>query len=103
MVTPEEQQFMTWWEENRLRKKKIRRQLSVGLPLGVAFAAAILVNVYSEWNPAGSFLKHNGQRMVVLLIAVLLIVIFIVIFSAWHKWDMNEQQYKELLGKKDKS
>lgn len=94
---------MTWWEENRHRKKKVWRQLSVGLPLGVAFAAAILANIYSEWNPAGSFLKHNGQRLVVVLAAVLLIVVFIVIFSAWHRWDMNEQQYKELQVKKEKS
>jgi len=94
---------MTWWEENRLRKKKIWRQLSVGLPLGVAFGAAILVNIYSEWNTAGSFLKHNGQRLVIVLAAVVLIVVFIVIFSAWHRWDMNEQHYKELEAKKGKS
>jgi len=103
MLTEQDKGFITYWEENRLRKKKIWRQLSVGLPLGVALAGAILVNVYSGWNPAGSFVKYNGERLIVILVAILFIVAFIVIFSARHRWDMNEQHYKELLGKRDKS
>jgi hypothetical protein len=31
----------------------------------------------------------------------LLIVIFIVIFSARHRWDMNEQRYRELQAKRE--
>jgi len=103
MLSEQDKGFIAYWEENRLRKKKIWRQLSVGLPLGVALAGAILINVYSGWNPAGSFVKYNAQRLFVLLIAILLIVIFVVIFSARHRWDMNEQHYKELLSKRDKS
>jgi len=103
MLTEQDKGFITYWEENRLRKKKIWRQLSVGLPLGVALAGAILVNVYSGWNPAGSFVKYNGERLIVILLAILFIVVFIVIFSARHRWDMNEQHYKELLAKRDKS
>lgn len=102
MLTNEDKGFIEYWEQTRLRKKRIWRQLSVGLPLGVAVAAGILINVYSGWNPAGSFLKHNGERLFIVLVAVLLTVIFIVIFSARHRWDMNEQHYKELLAKKDK-
>jgi sterol desaturase/sphingolipid hydroxylase (fatty acid hydroxylase superfamily) len=103
MLSEQDKGFIAYWEQNRLRKKKIWRQLSVGLPLGVALAGAILINVYSGWNPAGSFVKYNAQRLFVLLIAILLIVIFVVIFSARHRWDMNEQHYKELLAKRDKS
>lgn len=102
MLTNEDKGFIEYWEQNRLRKKKVWRQLSVGLPLGVALAGAILANVYSGWNPAGSFLKYNGERLFIVLIAILLIVIFVVIFSARHRWDMNEQHYRELLAKKDK-
>jgi hypothetical protein len=35
------------------------------------------------------------------LVAVILIVIFVSIFSVRHKWDINEQRYRELLSKKD--
>ncbi|MBC7875018.1 MAG: hypothetical protein H7Y01_13530 [Ferruginibacter sp.] len=103
MLTNEEKSFIEYWELNRLRKKKAWRQLSVGLPLGAALGGAILVNLYSGWNPGGSFLVHNSGRFFMVLIAILLIVIFIIIFSARHRWDMNEQHYKELMVKKDKS
>ena len=103
MLTEQEKAFIDYWEQNRMRKKKVWRQLSVGLPLGVALAGAILVNVYSGWNTAGSILEHNAQRFFILLIAILLIVAFVVIFSARHRWDMNEQHYRELLTKKDKT
>ncbi len=102
MLTKEEKDFFNYWEQNRLRKKRIWRQLAVGLPLGAAFAGAILINVYSGWNAAGAYLKHNAERLLIVMAAVLLTVIFIVIFSARHRWDMNEQRYKELMAKKDK-
>jgi hypothetical protein len=102
MLTDEEKSFIRYWEENRLRKKKIWRQLSVGLPLGAALAGAILVSIYSEWNPAGAALKFNPGRMFIVLAGVLLVVVFIVIFSARHRWDQNEQHYKELLVKRSK-
>jgi hypothetical protein len=34
------------------------------------------------------------------VIAALLIVVFTAVFSARHKWDMDEQRYRELLAKK---
>lgn len=102
MLSNEDKGFMEYWEQNRGRKKKYWRQLSIGLPLGVALGGAILVNVYAGWNPAGSFLKYNAERLFVVLIAILLIVIFVVIFSAHHRWEMNEQHYKELQDKKNK-
>jgi hypothetical protein len=102
MLTNEEKGFIEYWEQNRLRKKKIWRQLSVGLPLGVALGGAILVNIYSGWNKAGSVLGTNGGLFLTVIAAILLTIAFIVIFSARHRWDMNEQHYHELLSKKDK-
>ena len=102
MLTNEEKGFIAYWEQNRNRKKRVWRQLSVGLPLGVALGGGILVNIYSGWNPAGSVLGHNGGLFLTVLAGIILTVIFIVIFSAWHRWDMNEQHYREVLSKKDK-
>lgn len=102
MLDKEELSFIEYWEQNRLKKKKVWRQLSVGLPLGVALAGAMLVNIFSGWNPGGSQVTNNPGRFFVVLIGIILIVIFIVLFSARHRWDMNEQQYRELLKKKDR-
>ena len=102
MLSPEENEFINYWEQNRLRKRKIWRQLSIGLPLGVGIAGAILINIYSDWNPAGNYLRYDSQTMFTVLAGILLIVIFVVVFAARHKWDMNEQHYKELMSKKNK-
>jgi hypothetical protein len=102
MLTEEENNFLRYWEDNRLKKKKIWKQLSVGLPLGVALAGAMLISIYSGWNTSSSALKINPTLMYLVLAGVLLVVVFIVIFSAKHRWDMNEQHYKELLVKKAK-
>ena len=45
-------------------------------------------------------LHADSSVIIVVLIAIVAIVVFITIFSARHKWDMNEQHYHELMLKK---
>ena len=88
---------MLWWEQNRIRKNKWIWKLAAGLPLGVLLALAIFINYFSTWYTRAQMvisLDHSGTLVVIL--ALLLIVVFVVIFSARHKWDLNEQRYKEL-------
>lgn len=105
MLTKEENGFIGYWESNRLKKKKVWRQLSVGLPLGVVLVIAIFINLLSGWYiRAGLEMKKEDSSLIlVLLAAALLIVAFIVIFSVRHRWDLNEQRYRELLSRKDES
>jgi ABC-type sulfate transport system permease subunit len=104
MLTPEEAGFISYWEENRLKKKRIIRQLSLGLPLGVVLVMAIFVNFFSGWYKRAEMVLRREQTslILVLLVAAVLIVVFIVVFSVRHKWDINEQRYKELVIKKQK-
>ncbi len=100
MLTDQEKNFIRYWEQNRLRKKKIRWQLAAGLPLGVCMAAAIFVNYLSGWyKRATMMIRVDPSTILVVIIALLMIVVFIVIVSVYHKWDMNEQHYKELLAR----
>jgi len=102
MLTEQEKKFVEYWEVNRLRKKKIFRQLSVGLPLAVLLVIAIGVNFFSGWyKRADMEIRGQSSLVLIILIAAVLIVIFITVFSAKHKWDMNEQQYREFLAKKE--
>jgi peptidoglycan/LPS O-acetylase OafA/YrhL len=102
MLTEEEKRFIQYWEQNRLRRKKIWRQLAVGLPFGVLLAIAICINFFSGWYKRADLMLHADPSLIlVLLVAILLIVLFIVVFSARHKWDMNEQHYRELLSRKE--
>lgn len=103
-IQEENEGFIQYWEANRLRKKKVWRQLSVGLPMAVALVVTILINMISNWNKQAELVlkKEQSSLIIVLIAACLGIVVFIVIFSARHRWDQNEQHYKELLAKREK-
>ena len=107
MLTPEERGFVDFWRENRLRRKKIFRQLSLGLPLGMVLVVAIFANFFSGWYKRAEMVrneatqKNDASLVLVLIIAALLIVTFIIIFSVRHKWDINEQRYRELMAREN--
>jgi len=103
MLTENEKNFIDYWEHNRMRKRKVLKQLSVGLPLGVLLVAAIFLNFFSGWDKrALVVINSNPSLIIVIIVASLLIVAFITIFSVRHKWDLNEQHYKELISRRDK-
>jgi hypothetical protein len=100
MLTDQEKEFIFWWERNRLRRKKIYRQLAVGLPLGVFLAVATGINYFSGWyTRANMQIGVSRSGVMVILVGLLLIVVFVVVFSARHKWEMNEQHYRELISR----
>jgi len=103
MLTKEEADFVVYWEQNRLKKKKVLRQLYVGLPLAVVMVVTIFANFFSGWYKRAEMVmrREHSSLILVFMIAAILIVIFVVIFSARHRWDINEQRYRELLFRKD--
>lgn len=102
MLTEDEKKFVEYWENNRLSRKKVLRQLSIGLPLAVVLVLAIFLNFFSGWyRRAEMAWRSQSSLLLVLLVAGVLIVVFITIFSARHRWDINEQRYREFLAKKD--
>jgi ATP/ADP translocase len=100
MLTNEEEGFIVYWEKNREQQKKWFKQFAIGLPIGLIFGSAILLNVFSDWN--NQIKMINRGQLVTMIIAVLLIIAFISIFTVKHKWDLREQHYRELLAKKKK-
>jgi preprotein translocase subunit Sec61beta len=105
MLTNEEKGFIEYWENNRLLKKKVWKQLAVGLPMAVAIVVSIVANIVFRWHKEAekAMKREQASLIIVLVAAALLIVAFIAIFSAHHRWDLNEQYYKELMAKKEKS
>lgn len=100
MLTEEEKKFVEWWQANRLKEKKILSQLTVGLPLGIAFGIPILLSLlFRGWYKRMPYV--SGTQLTVVLIAVLSIVVFYAIFRMRFKWDLNEQRYRELCSKTD--
>jgi hypothetical protein len=104
MLTEDEKKFVEYWEIHRLRRKKLLKQLGIGLPLAVSIVAAIFINFFSGWyKRADMMLRTDSSLIIVVLVAIVLIVVFVSVFSAKHQWDMNEQRYREFLAKKDQS
>ena len=105
MMSTEEQRFVEYWRENRLRRRKIYRQLAIGLPMATLLVVAIFANYFSSWYKKAEMVRNqvnqqnNGSQILILIVAALFIVVFIVIFGARHKWDQHEQRYRELLAK----
>ncbi len=104
MLTSEEIKFIEYWEVNRIKQKRVVKQLIIGLPLGVLFAAMIFINFFSGWYKRADMIINSQSSVIpVILVALILIVIFVSVFSVRHKWDINEQRYRELLSKKNDS
>lgn len=102
MVTEAERRFFTYWEQNRLKEKKLIRQLLIGLPIGLVFAVPIIINLSAGWYKRADMwsrahISNSGTAIIV--IAVLLIAVFVAIFYRRHKWDIYEQQYHEIQAK----
>lgn len=95
---------MEYWEANRLNKKKVLKQLYVGLPFASLLVIAIVINYFSGWHKQATMnlRSESSSLILILLIAFILIVVFTTVFSVRHKWEMNEQHYKELVARKDR-
>ena len=101
-MSEEEKGFMLYWEANREKENKTFRQLLIGLPLGLVFTMPILINLFSGWDKRAAMVANAQINPVVLIIAVLAIASFFAVFNKKHRWDMNEQRYRELLKKSEK-
>jgi len=105
MFSKEEQDFIKYWEENRVKRKRFVKQIALGLPFGVLFAVAMFLNFTSGWDKRVESITKTypsfKSLIIVLLIAILAIVVFISVFSAKVKWEKYEQRYRELLSRSE--
>lgn len=95
MLTEEEKDFITFWEEYSDKQKKISYQITSGLPFGLAFALPVLVALlFHNWYKRMSYISNS--QVVVVFITVMIITLFISIFRKKFQWEQNDQLYKEL-------
>jgi formate hydrogenlyase subunit 3/multisubunit Na+/H+ antiporter MnhD subunit len=100
MLTPEEEKFVAYWQEQRLHKKSFLRKFSIALPAVALLAILFFANFLSGWyGKADKELRRHSSLIIVVLVAVIAIVAFVVIFSARQKWEQNEAAYESLVKK----
>lgn len=101
MLTKEETDFIVYWEQNRIKKKRSLFQYTIGLPIGVLIILALFANIISGWHKrAAAVLQSSSSMILTIVIAAVGIVVFITFFSIRHKWDQHEQRYQELILKR---
>jgi hypothetical protein len=102
MLTQEEENFIAYWQQHRLQKKKWIKQLAVGLPMGMALVIGISLNLASGWYTRAQMVlfRESASLVIVLLVAALAMVAFMVVFSSRHRWDQQEQRYLEFMQRK---
>lgn len=98
MLTETQKAFLKYWEENRLREKKINKQLLLGLPIGMLFAIPVLIILFSGkfWYQRANMEANSQSSPIVLIIAIICIAVFVALFYKRHQWDQREQHYLEL-------
>jgi len=102
MLTEDEEKFIEYWQHQRTRKKWTIKS-TLGLPLGVLMIVLVFINLVSGWDErAMAVLRSNTSFIMVIIIACIGIVGFLTYFSSRFAWEEKEQQYKELLAKKER-
>ena len=102
MITDNEREFMTWWEENSEKERKIGHKLLYGSPWGLIFALPVLLAViFNDWYK--NMIPISKTQIAIISVAVLGIAAFYAFFKMQVKWEQNDQHYKELKLKEKKS
>lgn len=98
LLTEDEQKFLTYWEANRQRERKLTNQLMYGLPIGILFTVPIILNFLLGrfWYKRADAVGMSQFNPTVLVVAVLLITVFIALINRKFRWEKLEQQYLEL-------
>lgn len=103
MLSEKEKAFIEYWEENRTKEKSILKQFFPGIPIGLALGAAILLVLESGWYERANMEENSESNPIILFIAIAGIVAFTGFFYKKFRWEMNEQAYKELKIRKERS
>lgn len=103
MFTEQENKFITWWESNSDKQKKSFKQFLSGFSKGIGISMAIVFIVASGWYTRANMEANSKLSTIVFVIALLGIALFMAWLSQNYRWEQNEQQYLELMAKKQRS
>lgn len=107
MITEKDIQFLRYWERVKESENTFMSKISRGLPMAFIFAFPIILSVVAvrlfapDW-----YMKISGTTpgaFVTVIIAMCLVIVFYAYFRMQYKWEMNDQLYKELKSKENKS
>lgn len=107
MISEKETVFLRYWERNREIENSFISKLTRGFPMALLFSLPIILLVVvvrlfiPDWFMKIS--KTSPGMFITAVIAMIGVTIFYSYFRMQYKWEMNEQLYKELKSKENKS
>ncbi|HMI78586.1 MAG TPA: hypothetical protein VK484_07320 [Ferruginibacter sp.] len=107
MLSEKEKQFIAYWERERERQNTVSGKIMNGLPMAIIFSLPILLIIFviyfffPDWYTKIS--NTSTGSFIAVIIAVFGCILFFSYFRMHYKWEMNEQAYRELKSKENKS
>ncbi len=107
MLSEKEKQFIEYWEREREKQNTIASKILNGLPMAVLFSLPILLIIFvihiffPDWYTKIS--NTSTGTFITIIIAVFGCILFFSYFRMHYKWELNEQAYRELKSKENKS
>ncbi|MEO6230990.1 MAG: hypothetical protein ABJB11_03550 [Ferruginibacter sp.] len=107
MISEKEIKFLRYWERNREIESTFFSKLTRGFPMALLFGLPIILSIvvvrifFPDWYMKIS--QTSPGMFITAVIAMVIIILFYSFFRMQFKWEMNEQLYKELKSKENKS
>lgn len=102
MLTPEEENFLKYWADNKNKPQTGFRYYRQGLSIGFVLGIGILINFATGWYSRANMVANSQSTPFVLIFAIVIIALFCSYFYRQYRRETNEQRYQELLYKKEK-
>ena len=107
MISEKEIEFLRYWENRREIESTFVSKLTRGLPMALLFGLPIVLSVLlvkifiPDWFMKIS--QTSPGTFITVIIAMFIVIMFYAFFRMQYKWEMNEQLYKELKSKQNKT
>lgn len=104
MLDPKEKLFVEYWEQSREKEKQLLYQVLTGVPIGLLFSLPICFLLFTGryWFKRADMVANSTLSPVVLIAGILIIAVFVGVMYRRHKWEMKDQQYRELKARENR-
>lgn len=103
MLTKQEEDYIAYWAKQRDTYRQSFLQFVKGMSVGLGISAAIIVVIITGWFERANMVANSKMSAIVFVLALLLITVFMAWLYRNFQWENKEQQYLELLAKKDRA